>query len=70
MHMKNIYRIITLTAAICFGLSACSVEDPVTGPVQEPQKVSPVSEGAVAGELLVRFDEGVSEILDEAGLII
>ena len=69
MHMKNIYRIITLAAALSFGLSACSVEDPVTGPVQEPQKVSPVSEGAVAGELLVRFDEGVSEILDEAGLI-
>jgi len=41
----------------------------VTGAVKEPQKVSPVSDDAVAGELLVRFDEGVSEILDQAGLI-
>ena len=49
------------------GLSACSLDEPVTG--VEPQKVSPVSADAVAGELLVRFDEGVSEILDKAGLI-
>ena len=41
----------------------------MTGAVKEPQKVSPVSDDAVAGELLVRFDEGVSEILDQAGLI-
>ena len=69
MHMKNIYRTIVLAAVIAAGLSACSIEEPVTGNLNEPQKVSPVSEGAVAGELLVRFDEGISEVLDAAGLI-
>ena len=67
--MKNIYRTIVLAAVIAAGLSACSIEEPVTGNLNEPQKVSPVSEGAVAGELLVRFDEGISEVLDAAGLI-
>lgn len=67
--MKNIYRLIFTTALIAASLTACSVEEPVTGAVKEPQKVSPVSDDAVAGELLVRFDEGVSEILDQAGLI-
>ena len=69
MDMKNIYRLIFTTALIAASLTACSVEEPVTGAVKEPQKVSPVSDDAVAGELLVRFDEGVSEILDQAGLI-
>ena len=69
MDMKNIYRLIFTTAVIAASLTACSVEEPVTGAVKEPQKVSPVSDDAVAGELLVRFDEGVSKILDQAGLI-
>ena len=65
--MKNIYKIFLMAGALVAGLSACSLDEPVTG--AEPQKVSPVSADAVAGELLVRFDEGVSEILDRAGLI-
>ena len=67
MNMKNIYKIVLMAGALMAGLSACSLDEPVTG--VEPQKVSPVSADAVAGELLVRFDEGVSEILDKAGLI-
>ena len=67
MNMKNIYKIFLMAGALVAGLSACSLDEPVTG--AEPQKVSPVSADAVAGELLVRFDEGVSEILDRAGLI-
>lgn len=69
MHMKNIYRIIFMAAVLLAGLSACSVEEPVTGGVNEPEKVSPVGSDVVTGELLVRFDESVSRILDEAGLI-
>ena len=65
--MKNIYKIVLMAGALVTGLSACSLDEPVTG--VEPQKVAPVSVDAVAGELLVRFDEGVSEILDKAGLI-
>ena len=69
MHMKNIYRIIFTAGVLLAGLSACSVEEPVTGGVNEPEKVSPVGSDVVTGELLVRFDESVSRILDEAGLI-
>ena len=69
MHMKNIFRIFLLAAAILFGLSACSVEEPVSGGPNEPVKVAPAGADVIKGELLVRFDEGVSEILDEAGLI-
>lgn len=69
MHMKNIYRIIFMAAVLLAGLSACSVEEPVTGGVNEPEKVSPVGSDVVTGELLVRFDESVSRILDESGLI-
>ena len=69
MHMKNIYRIIFTAALLLAGLSACSVEEPVTGGANEPEKVSPVGSDVVTGELLVRFDESVSRILDEAGLI-
>lgn len=69
MHMKDIYRIIFMAAVLLAGLSACSVEEPVTGGVNEPEKVSPAGSDVVKGELLVRFDESVSRILDEAGLI-
>ena len=68
--MKNIYRIVFTAAVLLAGLSACSVEEPVTGGgVNEPEKVSPAGSDVVTGELLVRFDESVSRILDEAGLI-
>ena len=67
MNMKNIYKIVLMAGVLMAGLSACSLDEPVTG--VEPQKVAPVSTDAVAGELLVRFDESVSEILDKAGLI-
>ena len=69
MHMKNIYIKVFMAAALLAGLSACSVEEPVTGGTNEPVKVAPVGEDVVAGELLVRFDPSVSKILDEAGLI-
>ena len=69
MHMKNIYIKVFMAAALLAGLSACSVEEPVTDGANVPEKVAPAGEGVVAGELLVRFDPSVSEILDEAGLI-
>ena len=67
--MKNIYGIILMTAAMVAGLASCDVKEPLAGEPEHSIKVSPVSTDAVAGELLVRFDEGVSEILDDAGLI-
>ena len=60
--MKN--KILTIIAAM--GLVACS-QLPEEG--LEPQPVIPVfGEDVVKGELLIRFDESVADILDRAGL--
>lgn len=67
--MKNIYGIILVAAAMLAGLPACDVKEPLAGGTDHHQKVSPINADVVEGELLVRFDEGVSEILDAAGLI-
>ena len=55
-----------LAAVLFAGLTACSVEGPDAGDPVE--KVPEVSQDALAGELLVRFDPRVSDILDKAGL--
>ena len=62
---KSIY---VMASVLIAGLTACSVESPVTGPDTDVQKVPEMSEDVVGGELLVRFDSRVSEILDKAGL--
>lgn len=67
--MKSRYIKIFSIIALAAALAACSVKEPVAGFAEQPQKVSPVSEDALSGELLVRFDESVSDILDKAGLI-
>lgn len=67
--MKSRYIKIFSIIALAAVLAACSVKEPVAGFAEQPQKVSPVSEDALSGELLVRFDESVSDILDKAGLI-
>ena len=57
-----------MASALVLGLASCSVEGPVTGPDTDVQKVPELSEEAIGGELLVRFDPRVSDILDKAGL--
>ena len=56
-----------MASALVMGLTACSVDGPVTGP-DAGDKTPQISEDVVQGELLVRFDPRVSEILDKAGL--
>ena len=51
------------------GLLSCSVEGPSDVMSEPADKVSPIGPDVVAGELLVRFDPSVSEILDKAGVI-
>ena len=51
------------------GLLSCSVEGPSDMMPEPADKVSPIGPDVVAGELLVRFDPSVSEILDKAGVI-
>ena len=63
--MKKIKYVFTLVLAA--GLMSCSVEN---GKISEQneQKLPQMSEDVVEGQLLVRFDARVSEILDKAGL--
>lgn len=61
---KNKYVFMLALAA---GLLSCSVENDKT-PLADGQKMPQMSEDVVAGQLLVRFDARVSDILDDAGL--
>lgn len=65
--MKKNFRIFALASALMFGLAACSVEGPGVV-VPESDKTPQMSEDVVSGELLVRFDPRVSEILERAGV--
>ena len=56
-----------MASALVMGLTACSVDGPVIGP-DAGDKTPQISEDVVQGELLVRFDARVSDILDKAGL--
>ena len=62
---KSIY---VMASVLIAGLTACSVDGPVTGPDTDDQKMPEMAEDVVGGELLVRFDPRVSEILDKTGL--
>ena len=64
MMKRNILYI--LTAVLMTGLAACSVEAPQEG-MQETDAPA-MSEDVVPGQLLVRFDASVAEVLDKAGL--
>ncbi|MBO5499414.1 MAG: S8 family serine peptidase [Bacteroidales bacterium] len=50
------------------GFAACSVEGPETGTLTEGNKAPMITEDVVKGQLLVRFDPRVSDILDRAGI--
>lgn len=56
-----------LVLALIAGLISCSVENDRTQ-VSEDVKAPQMSEDVVAGQLLVRFDARVSDVLDKAGL--
>ena len=63
--MKNIKYVLML--AVATGFMSCSVENDRTPVIEEP-KMPQMSEDVVAGQLLVRFDARVSDVLDKAGL--
>ena len=66
--MNGIIRIFVLMSVLAFWLTACSVEEPHTGVKPVHDDIPQMSEDVVAGELLVRFDPRVSQILENAGL--
>ena len=64
----TIRKSIILAAVLLAGLASCSVEEPATGTDTEVQKTPQLTEDVVQGQLLVRFDPRVSDILDKAGV--
>lgn len=62
---KSIY---VFAAVLMAGFAACSVEGPETGTLTEGNKAPMITEDVVKGQLLVRFDPRVSDILDRAGI--
>lgn len=64
------YMIMVMAGLIC-GLSSCTVE-PMPGVEADlipAETVKPAPSEALKGELMVRFDERVVDVLDQAGLI-
>ncbi len=57
-----------MAAVLMAGFAACSVEGPETGTMTEGNKAPMITEDVVKGQLLVRFDPRVSDILDRAGI--
>ena len=66
MAIKNI--IYAMAAVLLSGLAACSVEVPETGALTEDKNAPQLTEDVVQGQLLVRFDARVSDILEKAGV--
>ena len=65
--MKISNGIFVLASMLILGLASCSLEAPEKDPDRE-SKVPEVTADVLEGELLVRFDSRVAEILDKAGL--
>lgn len=57
-----------MAAVLMSGLAACSVKEPATGIQTDIDKTPQMTEDVVDGQLLVRFDARVSDILDKAGV--
>ena len=65
--MKISNRIVVLASMLILGLASCSLEAPERDS-DRGSKVPEVTADVLEGELLVRFDSRVAEILDKAGL--
>ena len=66
MAIRNI--IYAMAAVLLSGLAACSVDVPETGALTEDKNTPHLTEDVVQGQLLVRFDARVSDILEKAGV--
>ncbi len=64
----TIRKTIFIWISVLVGLTACSVEQPQSGNAPEEPKAPQEVTDALEGQLLVRFDERVSDILDKAGV--
>ena len=67
--MRNIYIKLFGALSLIVALASCSVEEPVAGVADVKPAVAPLTDDVVPGELLVRFDARVSQVLEEAGVV-
>ena len=66
--MKSRIHIYIMAVALVAGMSACSMEEHEPSMEVETPQVPELSADVVEGQLLVRFDARVSDILDKAGV--
>lgn len=66
--MNRFFRLFSMTSVLALGLIACSVDGPGVGELPSEEQAPLMSEDVVSGELLVRFDPRVSDVLDRAGV--
>ena len=67
--MRNISLKLFGALSLILALASCSVEETFVGGTDVKPIVAPVTEDVVPGELIVRFDARVSQILEEAGVV-
>ena len=67
--MRNISLKLFGALSLILAFASCSVEEPVVGGTDVKPIVAPVTDDVVPGELIVRFDARVSQILEEAGVV-
>ena len=68
MKMMKIRNMILLSSLMVAGLTSCSIDEAQINYVDQSDKVSDVAADALPGQLIVKFDESVSRILEEAGV--
>ena len=68
MKMMKIRNMILLSSLMVAGLTSCSIDEAQINYVDQSDKVSDVASDALPGQLIVKFDESVSRILEEAGV--
>ena len=64
----NIRNHILCASVLLSGLTACSLDQSGMTEGNQTDKVSQVAEGALPGQLIVKFDASVSRILEQAGV--
>lgn len=65
MKMNRIFRNLIIVAVAAGLAVSCNISAPETG---NNQKAPEMTDDVLSGELLVRFDASVADLLDQAGL--
>ena len=67
--MNNTEKIFLCAVTVMSLFTSCSVKDYPGGGINDEVASMPVQEDVVKGELLVRFDARVSDVLEASGVV-